>query len=144
MLGPLSRTTAAICFGLASSVATFILLWEGFLSFQRWYQVRFVKPIDPDPTFLPFESITFLLFPLLATFLGGIVGGLVYGKRSTSFSFSLGAIYLGLAFAFIHKHLDVSTVLFFLLNMLIVISGSLLAAHFRSGKTRPLISRQAG
>jgi uncharacterized membrane protein len=88
------RGILSIGLGIAAWAGVFWLLSEGFLPVQRWYFHRYIERFDPDPPFLPLESVVFLVFPCVATVLGGVVAGFVLRRRSYLLSILLAVIFV--------------------------------------------------
>jgi len=99
-----SRPAAVWLVAIASAVTSY-LIWERlFLTFQHWYFHKYVQPIDPDTSLLPFTWESFWLLPSLSAVTAGVFTGALFGRGSRWLSllvgFSLGILCFGGLFEF--------------------------------------------
>jgi hypothetical protein len=112
----------AIVAAVLSSLAVFLVLQAVFLPFQTWYFRRFIKPIDGNATGLPFEWVTYIVLPLLASLFGGAVAGILNRRASTNFYLLVGLALGGTLLLIMLKHPPDWGLLFF--SLLVAAMGS--------------------
>ncbi len=77
-----SRPAAVLLVAIGSAVTSYVIWERVFLALQRWYFHKYIQPIDPDPTFLPFTWESFWLLPSLAAVTAGVITGTLFGRGS--------------------------------------------------------------
>ena len=99
-----SRLEAVLLVAIGSAVTSYVIWQRVFLVFQQWYFHKYVQPIDPDTSFLPFTWESFWLLPSLSAVTAGVFTGALFGRGSRWLSplvgFSLGILCFGALFEF--------------------------------------------
>src|SRR5712664_1858300 len=107
------RPTGAIVAALLSSIAAFLGLDATFAPIQRWYLKELVRHENPDASALPFEWVVFLVFPILATAVGGLIAGLIFRQQSIVFNLLVGLTFCATTVIVMLKHPPDWPLLFF-------------------------------
>lgn len=99
-----SRPAAVLLAAIGSAAASYVIWDRVFLAFQHWYFHKYVQPIDPDTSFLPFAWESLWLLPSLSAVTAGVLTGALFGRGSRWLSllvgFSLGMLCFGGLFEF--------------------------------------------
>lgn len=99
-----SRPAAVLLVAIGSAAASYVIWERVFLAFQHWYFHKYVQPIDPDTSFLPFTWESFWFLPFLSAVTAGVLTGALFGRGSRWLSllvgFSLGILCFGGLFEF--------------------------------------------